>query len=125
MLPIRKGMWVVHNNTVGILVNFNIQAGVGEVHYVDKAGDTFAVNPEARLEFIQQASAEDIPVSRRPSDEKLMQLGYMGERSQRSFETRIVAFQQAAPAAAAAPADAWYKRMGTSLRAIFSKGASK
>ena len=70
---LRKGMWVIFERRIGILVAFDQAAG--EVHLVNAAGETVEVVP-ARLGELEQAGYADIPKPRRPPKAFAAHLGY-------------------------------------------------
>ena len=73
---LRKGMWVVHDGNVGILVR-GFNDATGEVHLVRQSGHTYLVQPYVPLLALRQAKLEEIPESRRPSEELGRALGYV------------------------------------------------
>lgn len=74
--PLRKGMWVRYEGRTGILTRaFN--DATGEVHIVNDQGETILIEPHVTLLALAQASYEDIPEPRRPSEDVARKGGYL------------------------------------------------
>lgn len=68
--------WVVHNNRVGIVADLS-EYGFAEVHYTDPNGQTVEVNKKARVGELRVARWTEIPMPRRPLDQRVAAgLGY-------------------------------------------------
>lgn len=77
-MQLRKGMWVVYGNRVGILVTSPSGAQFGEVHLVaGEEGVTDLVLPQVPLHELRQARLSEIPRLRRPSPGRGAALGYV------------------------------------------------
>lgn len=59
----RKGMWIVFNNTIGILHEIKPDAEFGEVHLVDEKGETVEA-VTCRISELRQAKIAEIPAAR-------------------------------------------------------------
>lgn len=68
--------WVVHAGRVGIVADLS-EFGFAEVHYVDDNGMTIEVNKKARVGELRLAKWAEIPLRRRPLDQRVAAgLGY-------------------------------------------------
>lgn len=66
-MGIRKGMWVVYADRVGIAASIKKAGTVAEFHRVDEKGLTSMVIPEVPVDELRQARLSEIPEPRRPS----------------------------------------------------------
>jgi hypothetical protein len=73
---LRKGMWVLYEGRVGILVKFNSELDA-EVHLVNENGTTAMALPSVSLADLTQAAFNNIPEERRPDEATARRLGYL------------------------------------------------
>lgn len=67
MAELRVGMWIMHNKKPAIYVK-QLDGVTSEVHYVDStSGETVTIAAVNTVEIVQ-ASYEQIPLGRRPTD---------------------------------------------------------
>lgn len=76
---LRPGMWVHHRGQVGILTGLTAD-GKARFHRVDPETGCNWVEGMiglARIDYVRQATYDEIPVARRPSEEVALQMGYL------------------------------------------------
>ena len=77
----RNGMWVMHNDSLAILVQTD--GRVGLIHYVAADGTTRegldgkTYKAHVALGELRQATHDEIPASRRPHEDVSRKLGYL------------------------------------------------
>jgi hypothetical protein len=71
---VRKGMWVVVDDKVGIVAS--IDGSALEIHFVDEVGNTF-LHSLVPTGTVRQATYEEIPEERRPDETVAKYYGYL------------------------------------------------